>query len=106
MIDATNAGSNPAATAPAAIVPGRRAKLTEETLMAASRKVMKVLTDKSMLQCFPEFEKVFEDAYGKDEGKVQLAKLMKGLKDMVETHFNAGVPVSIPRTRRAVVSFR
>lgn len=49
-----------------------------------------------MVECFPEFATVFDDAYGAEDGKEQLGVLMRGLKDMVAQHFNAGIPV---RTR-------
>lgn len=95
---ATEAEPKMAPAAPA-VTPGRRAKLTEEALLAASRKVIKVLTPKSMAESFVEIEALFTSAevYGPEEGKQQFETLMKGLREMVESHYTKGIPVSETR---------
>lgn len=86
---------DPTPAAPA-VTPGRRAKLTEEALLAASRKVIKVLTPKAMGESFVEIEALFTsaDVYGPEEGKQQFESLMNGLREMVEGHYSKGIPVS------------
>ncbi|ORY41756.1 hypothetical protein BCR35DRAFT_311333 [Leucosporidium creatinivorum] len=91
--------STSAAPAPASapsVPPGRRAKLTEEALLAASRKVIKVLTTQSMRQSFSEIAAVFEDpsVYGPEEGKQQFEVLMEGLKEIVVGHYGKGIPLA------------
>ncbi|GAA5886356.1 hypothetical protein JCM6882_001615 [Rhodosporidiobolus microsporus] len=61
---------------------GRRAKITQDALLAASNKVIKVLDDKAMRQCFPPR---WADEY---------PDLIPGLKDMVVSTYTAGVPLA------------
>lgn len=81
--------------------PGRRAKLTQDALVVASNKVVKALecapalalarkyrytdtqanSDKAMRQCFPQR---WADEY---------PDLVPGLRDMVVSTYNDGVPV-------------
>ncbi|GAA6013280.1 hypothetical protein JCM10207_000841 [Rhodosporidiobolus poonsookiae] len=61
---------------------GRRAKLTHDALLVASNKVIKVLDDKAMRQCFPQR---WADEY---------PDLIPGLKDMVVSTYSAGVPLA------------
>ncbi|GAA5929851.1 hypothetical protein JCM1841_000506 [Sporobolomyces salmonicolor] len=69
--------------APAQPVPqlGRRAKLTQDALLAASNKVIKVLDEKAMAQCFPTYA-----------DKEQ--RLLVGLREMVVNAFNEAVPLA------------
>ncbi|GAA6063575.1 hypothetical protein JCM10212_003154 [Sporobolomyces blumeae] len=62
-------------------VPGRRAKLARDALLAASRKTIKVLDDKAMAQCFPEYAQTEQ-------------RLLAGLKEMVTNAFNEAIPVA------------
>ncbi|GAA5874126.1 hypothetical protein JCM1840_000358 [Sporobolomyces johnsonii] len=60
---------------------GRRAKLTQDALLAASNKVIKVLDEKAMAQCFPTYA-----------DKEQ--RLLVGLREMVVNAFNEAVPLA------------
>ncbi|GAA5832011.1 hypothetical protein JCM11251_002784 [Rhodosporidiobolus azoricus] len=61
---------------------GRRARITHDALLAASNKVIKVLDDKAMRQCFPpRWAEEYPD-------------LIPGLKDMVISTYTAGVPLA------------
>ncbi|POY75868.1 hypothetical protein BMF94_0950 [Rhodotorula taiwanensis] len=69
--------------AAAAPVPlGRRAKLTQDALFAASNKVIKVLDDKAMRQCFP---RTWNEQY---------PDLIPGLKALVVATYTEGVPLA------------
>ncbi|GEM10873.1 mind kinetochore complex component Nnf1 [Rhodotorula toruloides] len=61
---------------------GRRAKLTQDALVVASSKVIKTLDDKAMRQCFPQR---WADEY---------PDLVPGLRDMVVSTYNDGVPLA------------
>ncbi|BGP10786.1 hypothetical protein OF846_004585 [Rhodotorula toruloides] len=61
---------------------GRRAKLTQDALVVASSKVIKTLDDKAMRQCFPQR---WADEY---------PDLIPGLRDMVVSTYNDGVPLA------------
>ncbi|GAA5968393.1 hypothetical protein JCM11641_007621 [Rhodosporidiobolus odoratus] len=61
---------------------GRRAKLTREALLVASGKVIKVLDDTAMRQCFPA---KWADEY---------QELIPGLQEMVVSTYKAGVPLA------------
>ncbi|GAA5873791.1 hypothetical protein JCM3774_000683, partial [Rhodotorula dairenensis] len=79
--DATHAAA--AASAPdAAPLLGRRAKLTQDALFVASNKVIKVLDDKAMRQCFPpEWDQRYPD-------------LIPGLREIVVSTYKEGVPLA------------
>lgn len=83
----------------AAPVPLRRAKVTQDALLAASNKVISVLSDKAMRESFSEIATLFqqEEVFGVEEGKLQFEVLMKRLKELVVESYKAGIPVSIRR---------
>ncbi|BGP42865.1 hypothetical protein JCM10449v2_006877 [Rhodotorula kratochvilovae] len=68
---------------------GRRAQLTQDVLLAASNRVIKVLDDKAMRQCFPQ---QWADAY---------PDLIPGLRDIVLDTYTAGVPLAWDDLARA-----
>ncbi|KAM0790987.1 hypothetical protein ACM66B_004287 [Microbotryomycetes sp. NB124-2] len=78
---------------------GRRAKLTQDALMAASRKVTKTLTDKAMIECFPELERAYETAYAANErddpamAKQQFKTSLNTLKQQFVKDFDERIPV-------------
>ncbi|GAA5995548.1 uncharacterized protein JCM10292_005242 [Rhodotorula paludigena] len=78
------AGTAPAPDAPVPPQPalGRRAKVTQDALVAASNKVIGVLDDKAVRQCFPQ---KWADDY---------PDLVPGLRQMVVDTYNAGVPLA------------
>ncbi|KAG0660401.1 hypothetical protein C6P46_004581 [Rhodotorula mucilaginosa] len=70
----------PAATATTPL--GRRAKLTQDALFVASNKVIKVLDDKAMRQCFPpDWDEQYPD-------------LIPGLREMVVATYKEGIPLA------------
>ncbi|GAA6049934.1 hypothetical protein JCM3770_007056 [Rhodotorula araucariae] len=79
----------PQAPPPPAPKLGRRAQLTQDVLLAASNRVIKVLDDKAMRQCFPQ---QWADAY---------PDLIPGLRDMVVETYTKGVPLAWDDLARA-----
>ncbi|KPV72670.1 uncharacterized protein RHOBADRAFT_55754, partial [Rhodotorula graminis WP1] len=61
---------------------GRRAQLTQDVLLAASSRVIKVLDDKAMRQCFPQR---WADDY---------PHLVPGLRQLVVDTYTQGVPLA------------
>ncbi|KAK4055423.1 hypothetical protein OIO90_003261 [Microbotryomycetes sp. JL221] len=80
---------------------GRRAKLTHDALMAASRKVTKSLTDKAMLECFPELAQAYERAYNNNDddnnnnrdARQQLDATLSKLKQEFLKDFDERIPI-------------
>ncbi|BGP57694.1 hypothetical protein JCM8202_005477 [Rhodotorula sphaerocarpa] len=77
---ASQAPAPPPAAASSSL--GRRAKLTQDALFVASNKVIRVLDDKAMRQCFPpQWDKEYPD-------------LIPGLREIVVSTYTEGVPLA------------
>ncbi|KAK4048112.1 hypothetical protein OIV83_004982 [Microbotryomycetes sp. JL201] len=100
MVD-PNASSIPSAapdasTSDTPLAPlGKRAEITQDALMRASSKVTKTLTDKAMLECFPELDQAYQRAYDNDPAlaKQHLTATLTNLKQQFVKDFDERIPV-------------